>query len=66
MHHRFRASLRVLLALFGFSAICFSQTGQPSESKKSPTESSTATHLSHDLNGVWMQYDDGTAPDSRA
>jgi len=63
MHHRLTHSFGVLAAAIAFSPIVFAQTSQPSETKKPPAASSSpAKGLSHDLSGVWMQYDDGTAP----
>ena len=39
------------------------QNSQNADTKKSPAASSApAGPLTHDLSGVWMQYDDGTAP----
>ena len=63
MLHRLGVPLGVLAAALGFSSICFAQTSQPSDRTKAPAaDSSTTKHLSHDLSGVWMQYEDGTAP----
>jgi len=63
MLHRLGVPLGVLVAALGFSSICFAQTSLPSDRTKAPAaDSSTTKHLSHDLSGVWMQYDDGTAP----
>ena len=63
MRHQLTVSFGVLVAALAFSPIVFAQTSQPSETKKAPAASSSpAKHLSHDLSGVWMQYDDGTAP----
>ena len=63
MRHQLTGSFGVLVAALVFSPIVFAQTSQPSETKKAPAASSSpAKDLSHDLSGVWMQYDDGTAP----
>ncbi len=63
MRHRFMSSFGVFVALHAFSAIGFAQANQPTETKKAPAASSSSTMgLSHDLSGIWMQYDDGTAP----
>ena len=63
MRHGLASSFGVLVSLLAFSPMGFAQTSQPSETKKAPaTSSSSAMGLSHDLSGVWMQYDDGTAP----
>ena len=64
MRHPLTGSFCVLVAALAFSPDCV----WPGESairqrKKPPVASSAPTkHLSHDLSGVWMQYDDGTAP----
>src|SRR6202140_3360265 len=63
MHHRLTHAFGVLVAAIAFSPMVFAQTSPPSETKKAPAaNSSPAQPLSHDLSGVWMQYDDGTAP----
>src|ERR1700722_3111967 len=63
MLHRLGVPLGVPAAALGFPSICFAQTSQPSDRTKAPAaDSSTTKHLSHDLSGVWMQYEDGTAP----
>src|SRR4029077_13019557 len=63
MGFRLAGSFGVVVAVLGLSPVGFAQTGQPTESKKSPTTRTASTQsLSHDLSGVWMQYDDGTAP----
>ena len=63
MRHQWTGLFGVCLALFAFSPIAFTQASQPSEMKKAPAASSAGSQaLSHDLSGVWMQYDDGTAP----
>jgi hypothetical protein len=63
MRRQLTCSLRTLVALLAFSSIVLAQTSQLSETKKAPPASSSSTKgLSHDLSGVWMQYDDGTAP----
>ena len=63
MRHQWTVSFGVLLAALVFSPIGFAQTSQPSATTKAPVVNTAETkHLSHDLSGVWMQYDDGTAP----
>jgi hypothetical protein len=60
-----KRSLGILGLSLAFAAAASAQTSQAS-SAATPKESATAPapgeHLSHDLSGVWMQYDDGTAP----
>jgi hypothetical protein len=63
MRRQLTGSFGMLVALLAFSPIVLAQTSQPSETKKAPPASSSSMKgLSHDLSGVWMQYDDGTAP----
>ena len=73
MQHRLMVCFGVLVAVLAFSPVGFAQSAQQSktnraktntaETEKAPaTATATTEHLSRDLSGVWMQYDDGTAP----
>src|SRR5689334_23313350 len=63
MRHRLTGSFGVFAAVLVFSLIVLAQANRPSETKKAPaTTSAGSPGTSHDLSGVWMQYDDGTAP----
>src|SRR4029077_6682027 len=56
---RLACLLAALFAIAAFSPVLFAQASQPLETNNSPSaRSSTAPVLSHDLNGVWMQYPD--------
>ncbi len=71
---RFAIAIAVMIAVCGVPLAGFgqtstqapakqTQTGRVSAEKKTmPGKPPAAGHLSHDLSGVWMQYDDGTAP----
>ena len=63
MRHRFSVSIGACVAILACLPLASGQASRPSEKKKgSATTSAPAKNPSHDLSGVWMQYDDGTAP----
>jgi len=63
MLHRMSGPFLLLAAAMICSPALSAQTSQNANTKKSPAaNSATVGPLSHDLSGVWMQYDDGTAP----
>jgi len=63
MRYQWTGLFGVCAAILAFSPIAFAQASQPPEMKNAPAANSAGSQaLSHDLSGVWMQYDDGTAP----
>ena len=63
MGHRFSYSIGIIAAVMACAPLVFGQANAPADKKKIPAaQASPAKGLSHGLSGVWMQYDDGTAP----
>ena len=63
MLHRLSGPFCLLAVAMICAPVLSAQTSQSADAKKSPAANSTpAGPFSHDLSGVWMQYDDGTAP----
>lgn len=60
---RFACSSAFLGALMAFQPVGFAQTTPPTNKRSDAAKTQdSATPLSHDLTGVWMQYRDGDVP----
>ena len=62
IRYRSAVFLRCFFVLLAFTTSAFSQASQASAKSQESAAPAPSDHLSHDLSGVWMQYDDGTAP----
>jgi hypothetical protein len=63
MRYRLWGSFFLLAGAMICAPVLLAQNGQQTDAKKpADVNAAPAGSLSHDLSGVWMQYDDGTAP----
>lgn len=63
MRYRWSGLFCVLVGASIFSPAFYARTSPSAGAKRPEAAGATSTEgLSHDLSGVWMQYDDGTAP----